>query len=373
MFFTSRKTRSLIYPEVTADLQQVVYGHAELGQYVPRSELEGGGYRFEFDSAQRFPEDLTTFYPTPAHRWHLARRSVLLLPTEAPAGTTPPWARWLDQGAVLTPPLTDMQSVLRGSVDVVGGFSYQNSVLTSGGNINSPCIFPWYWPLIFDRTFTNPDNPNPRPKPFARSELDPDPPPALAGRLGAYCLPNCASFKVEWALDPRSEFVGDRLSSETQVYWFDPGAPDDPLTPNYDANPLDSLEKARAEADATAAAAEEAGMTDQVAQERESKLGSLLFSNLGRLDPAGPPNSLYTLSERFRGQPYNPNVPWLEHGYGDNRRANLAVFTATRGVPPLTVEEDVFPGALRITIDLYDALGRLERPIRHVMVFTVGS
>ena len=42
----------------------------------------------------------------------------------------------------------------------------------------------------------------------ARCELDPTPPPQLPNGLGHYFLPNCASFKVEWALDPHSDFVG---------------------------------------------------------------------------------------------------------------------------------------------------------------------
>jgi len=37
------------------------------------------------------------------------------------------------------------------------------------------------------------------------------------------------------------------------------------------------------------------------------------------------------------------------------------------------VPDPMFPAALRITIDLYDQDGRLERPVRHVMIIPVGS
>ena len=59
--------------------------------------------------------------------------------------------------------------------------------------------------------------------PYARSKLDLMPPAPLGPRLAQYCLPGCASFKVEWALDPHSEFVEGRLEGEREIYWFDPG------------------------------------------------------------------------------------------------------------------------------------------------------
>ena len=47
--------------------------------------------------------------------------------------------------------------------------------------------------------------------------------------------------------------------------------------------------------------------------------------------------------------------------------------------PPRPGQEDVhftdplFPTALRITVDVYDRAGRLERPVRHVMTIPVGG
>ena len=38
-----------------------------------------------------------------------------------------------------------------------------------------------------------------------------------------------------------------------------------------------------------------------------------------------------------------------------------------------TIPDPMFPGALRITVEVYDNRGRLDRPIRHVMVIPVGS
>jgi hypothetical protein len=57
------------------------------------------------------------------------------------------------------------------------------------------------------------------------------------------------------------------------------------------------------------------------------------------------------------------------------------VFTATRPAPPPPagtpasepVLDPMFPGALRITIDVFDKERRLDRPIRHVMVIPIGG
>ena len=76
----------------------------------------------------------------------------------------------------------------------------------------------------------------------------------------------------------------------------------------------------------------------------------------------------YTLTGRFRNDP-----EWKDHAYGDGRRANLAVFGAQRRYPSGELAPDeIFPSALRITVDVYDDADRLERPVRHVMVIPVG-
>ncbi|MGB0716894.1 MAG: hypothetical protein ACPGXK_13510, partial [Phycisphaerae bacterium] len=54
-------------------------------------------------------------------------------------------------------------------------------------------------------------------------------------------------------------------------------------------------------------------------------------------------------------------------------RLHTAVFGGRRGQSPNDVGEDIFPRALRITIDVYDNLGRLDNPVRHVMIIPVGK
>ncbi len=87
MFFTSRKATSFVHPGITSNLQQVVYGHAELGEYVPPAAPGADPYVYDAGLAA-FPVDTTINYPSltlpspvPAERWHLSRRGVLLVPT----------------------------------------------------------------------------------------------------------------------------------------------------------------------------------------------------------------------------------------------------------------------------------------------------
>jgi len=352
MIFTAREATSYIHPNVTANLQQVVYGHAELGQYV--SPPAGGPYDFVPDTIP-FPANPAVPYSAAAEGWHLARRSVLLLPTPSPVGLTPPWASTLDQG--VDPGADPEQSVLNGSVDVVGNFKYVDQVLrfddmglgTTGG-------FPWYWPRLFDTVSGR------GPKPFARSKLDETPPPSLAKRLGHYFLPNCASFKVEWAIDPQSSLVGGRLTGEKQVYWIDQGAKVDPGAAWFETGPLASLGAAWAEADAS-----------DPNGARTLALDTLLMFPLG-----GQGAQEYTLQDRFSMDQW---PEWhRDHPFASSpARPNLAVFTATRGTPSTStgpgeiVRDDVFPAALKITLDLFDDGHRLERPVRHVIVAAVGG
>ena len=89
---------------VSSNVQQVVYGHAELGEYVPSTLASGPSYEFVPDLSAEpeltmFP-DLALDYPdnvgaTPAEDWHLARRSLLLMPFDAPA-TVPDTTAWLE-------------------------------------------------------------------------------------------------------------------------------------------------------------------------------------------------------------------------------------------------------------------------------------
>ncbi len=198
---------------------------------------------------------------------------------------------------------------------------------------------------------------------MARSLLDPTTPALLANRLGHYLLPSCASFKVEWALDPHSEFVAGRLDGTTEILWFDPGRNDDPLTPEVE-HPLAELERAVVSATAN--------------PELQVRLDDLLD---GRT--VHPDTDIYSLADRFLGPQLqdrrgeDPIYAWQElalqfaPGLGADVRPNVIVFGAARrkaGSPLELVPEDIFPGALRITIDVYDDQGRLDRPMRHVIV-----
>lgn len=373
MIFTARPGASFVEAgtaPLTSNLQQVVYGHAELGEYVT-SEVPGEKYKFE-PAPQAFPTDTpggaeypstTKVSPVPAAQWHLARRSVHLLPT-------PPPPTGLSWEAIKTPspPAKGVglgrNEILEGAVDVVGDFRYEDIVLhpvdpqpfPPWGSQN-----PWYPPSVFGNTLTIPFRD--WHKPYARSRLDPAPPALFANRIGHYLLPNCASFKVEWTLNPRSEFVAGRLDRTNEVYWFDPGDVGIPTDPNPD--PLRSLKDAATNA------------TGPAKDALECLLGTTANgAPIDRCRLDHPDGMRYSLSDRFRGVAY-PGAPpnaW-EQLAPDKKRPNLVIFTALRpgasGSEP--VFDPMFPGALRITIDVFDKELRLERPIRYVMTIPIGG
>ncbi len=361
MFFTSRRGSSYVRPGVTGRLQQVVYGHAELGDYErdPTAGATGDPYVFTPDPSiagqSAFPVDPTTNYPSlaiassvPASEWHLARRSVLMAPTPGSTSADLGWNS--DFYGPNRKGLGD-DRLLKGETDVVWGFSFDQLVLRSGS------VAPWYLPTIFydpNQLFVSP---------FARSWLDPAPPPVYASRMAAYFLPNCASFKVEWSLDPRSPFVAGRLDGTNEVFWIDPGDIGDATRPTFlDPDPLYALQ----------AKITELGMkTDAVSNRLRNSLRSLLCDQTQHAD-----GRFYSLADRFRGVTcpgFDANQEWDQLAAG-GRRPNLEVFTAAR--PSNTVSDapdDVWPGALRITVDVFDRERRLERPIRHVMIVPVGD
>ncbi len=354
MFYTARKGASYVDPQVTSHLHQVVYGHAELGEYLSSTDDKP-------DSVHSFPTvDVNGIaYPSPdlparlaAERWHLARRDTLFLPTPAPAGTGIDYpADYQDDEVDEEQAQSFLERIIQGEVDLVGRFSYEDLVLTPAGTKY------WFLPSMLSEL---PDANN---APYARSRLDPTPPALLGDRLGHYALPNCASFKVEWSLNPRSEFVAGRLDGIKDVLWFDPGDPGDPMR----------------------------SLADAIARETDARKKAALDSLLtarspdGSIDPATyavtGQGIEYSLADRFRG----PGFPGADDEYAwpqlapDTLRPNLVVFTATRPGPRdssgmyTRVADAVFPGALRITIDVFDEERRLDRPIRHVMVIPIGG
>ncbi len=354
MFFTQRQGLSYVtYPPksatstvpeaVRSNVQQVVYGHAYLGEYVLGPT---GIYEFE-----PFPDAFPTYpllSPVPAENWHLARRVIHLLP-----GTDgiPEWVPYDDSntsntanrlGSSVTEPLPlnpTTYRLLTGESDVVYNFDYEKLVLENSSGAN------FYMPEIF----------NGGTMPFSRSLLDESPPAVLAERLGHYFIPSCASFKVEWTFDPRAAFVGNLLARENQIFWIDLGdIGDDPSDP-ADDDPLASIARAQLEAN-------DASDLNR-AQDLDDLMGVALL---------GEDTIPYSLDERFGNE--NPDPQWRKHGYNNGPTANFAVFTANRGGPiDAPIADELFPTALRITVDVYDDGHRLARPIRHVMVIPIGS
>lgn len=368
MIFTARPGVSFIEAgatQPTSNLQQVVYGHAELGEYIPSGE-ENPKYTFEqvtgdqpyFPEVQDYPS-LAGVAAVPASQWHLARRSVLLLPTPPPA-TGLSWNNINDaspNGMGLGNP-----KILVGEVDVVGDFQYEKLVVRPA----STQVAPWFLPEVFGEDTSQPYSD--WLKPFARSKLDPTPPALYANRIGHYLFPNCASFKVEWTLNPRSEFVAGRLDGRREVLWFDPGDVGTPTDPIPD--PLRSLREAAINA------------TGTEMQSLECLLGARVNGTLlDQCRPEHPDGMRYSLADRFRVGT-DPDYSWPPLA-PVRTRPNLVVFTATRpaplppGLPPPPPSEPVldpmFPGALRITVDVFDKERRLDRPIRQVMVIPIGG
>lgn len=367
MIFTARKARSYTNPAVTSNLQQVVYGHAELGEYVPNPNPTGPHDQFTlvqgptaFPNVNGYP-DATAVSPIPSEHWHLARRSVLLLPTGPPPRPRCP---------NLPMDFLDDACLLDGRTDFIGTppncnpvqpflyCTYEESALLPATDDfgKADAFWPWFLPEIFGDTRLPWGDPA-RHQPFARSLLDATPPPLYADSLSHFMLPHCASFKVEWALNPRSDFVAGRLDGAHQVFWFDPGDEANPAVPGDVEDPLQQLQKT---ADALIL------MPPRTPQNALGlKLTSLLDDQSVQAD-----GRRYALVDRFRRDP-DINA-WQQIDPGG--RANLAVFTANRphritGEP---VPDDIFPGALRITIDLFDDARRLGRPIRRVFVVPVG-
>ncbi len=381
MFFTARKATSFVDPSITSRVQQVVYGHAELGEYQPK-DTEPSGYEMvpdPLDSTQSvFPIDATTLYPTlsgtskfPANQWHLARRSVLLIPTTAPLSVNAlSWDTiWL-QGSANG--LGSMKLV-EGQTDVVSDFRYDDLVVRPADlKNNSFSEPPWFLPSVFGNTESVAKDQ--WHKPYARGRLDPSPPMMMANRMGAYFLPNCASFKVEWSLDPRSTFVAGRLDRTNEVFWFDPGQYAGTPNDDSDDDPLYALRARIQELNDSGACTNATNPKYQLCLD----LSSLLCEQVSHGDDWYP----YSLADRFVGRTCNaidklPSHPtegkWPQLAPGDER-PNTATFTALKpgSIAPL-VPDDIWPSALRITVDLYDRESRLERPIRHVMVIPIGE
>ena len=336
LFFSARPGRSYLDPAVQAGAQMLVYGHAEVGEMEEQSALPGWRWRSPveaFESKAGSTKYTTyaestdntlprTVFPRPARSWHLARRSVVVV-NRWPAPTAPSLPYYANRPSD--------PKLLTGERDILGldpsypaPFQYAKEIArgivpaqdVAGGN-----PIPWY----------------------LRSRLDLTPPARLAGRMGACFLPNCASFKVEWALplsrlpDPMGVLVG------VPTVWIDPYRDRTQL-----ADPRDKPDWVK-----------------QLEIYFDEKEGDGLV-------------------QRY----YRDNLPvwqaWRETITAITSRANGRFvgrtwhewFAEDPGLSASKTPGDpdpYFPTALRITVDVYDDAARLDRPIRHTMVIPVGE
>ncbi len=416
MFFTARPGSSYVSPEVSGHLQQVVYGHAELGTINPArvwtpdiapnasDELMLAAATVQQDTV-RFTGNASQPYttvpspakpppaPLPAEDWQLTRRSVLILdqPAYEPPLGIPPSETRLDPALDLN---DDFQSsekdkhplfydlprvnfVRDGRRDYLvndydaNSFSYQWDVIWRVGQLsrvvgdyNDP-VCNAYPNLCLPAIEHDPPAGYTRAAVawMQRTLLDPTPPVRDARRLGAYMLPHCASFKVEWALQL------DSAGACGEIIWVDPG------------DLASTIRKMQARIDGATADALTYGVytgcpcaeailghepsgCPLTPKNPEGAIFKLLPTN-----PIGDPRTLDPYPVRFadfnKGQD-DDGVPRPVHVFYPRKLPRAQE-------PVLDVPDPLFPKALRITVDVYDPAGRLQRPVRHVMVLPVGG
>jgi type II secretory pathway pseudopilin PulG len=387
MFFTARPGKSYRDPSISGRLQQVVYGHAEMGIW---DKLTGSWTRVpiafptmdSFDSLDpaAVPLPNQPFDPIrfpPARDWHLSRRSVLILDRNGPFANVPAAIALDDSIAVLggsddelkysaIPAANRIRDgrrdyVINTVVDTLNSvnnptedFRYADYVLgmtprdafSIGNEValdpNDCCGAANAYPSFPMNQFEVPGNFRHWIVPwFARSQLDPNPPLEQSERLGHYFLPNCAGFKVEWALTSEDEIVQECLDLFGDTIWVDP-----------------------ADIGATAQR-----IDDKITElNAEPELANLL-ALCG--DPGRPLDQLSKLLTdplgRFSSQIVGTNHLFYAKNPDPNGQSPMKEPFSRSLTDPL------FPSALRITVDLFDSSNRLERPIRHVMIIPIGG
>jgi len=210
MTFTARTGQSCLCPAVMGQVQQVVYGQAEVGELDADGNWVGAA---PGTFAEHVAASAGTIFPIPAEEWHLARRSVLIVDGIVPSAdcSTDGVEHALDDSGGLPDELLDGASdiVAKRDPSQVTDLDYIQDVVerTAPGSE----LADW----------------------FARSRLDLAPPARHADRLGHHFIPHCASFKVEWALDLRRLVPFTTAEpAPSSLVWFDParglveGAPD---------------------------------------------------------------------------------------------------------------------------------------------------
>jgi type II secretory pathway pseudopilin PulG len=337
MFFTSAPTRSIVDPNISANIAMSVYGHAEIGQLADDGSwlLEPLEFPKRSDGALDDPQvfrlgdvDAPFARWLPASDWHLARRSVGVI--------FQPRAyleQRFDQDTIaLAPEMPHSPTagddlslnLLTGEIDFI---------------INRDVIDPDDEPSFFtedvvDMKVVHDD----LDAWLRRSKLDTKPPAKFRTLLGHYFLPNCASFKVEWALsDPR-------LKGQREIIWVDPYLPFD--LPPGDPIPI-------------------VGRIDMMAANALGPMQMELEKLADALDEDFNPRNVFIDPSSAQAEQVKP------HAYD----AQTHVFFASDPSTPLDPDDldPYFPRAIRITVDIFDADGSANRPRRHVMVLPVGA
>jgi hypothetical protein len=198
--------------------------------------------------------------------------------------------------------------------------------------------------------------------------------------MGANFMPRCASFKVEWALDlgdlEFGELRGTTLPGASEPIWIDP------------ANIVTTIESIQTAYD---------DYVDNVCASLacESQVGGIRDDILDKLAPRDASLNPSTMvpAQCLEGHGTTRFIDPGETGSTAPAVRSTHIFYARKPEPtcfakyrdPSTGEmlggipepperpDPLFPRALRITIDVADPVGRLERPIRHVMILPVGQ
>ncbi|NOX58003.1 MAG: hypothetical protein GXP29_03990 [Planctomycetes bacterium] len=380
MFFTTTPGKSYRDPSITGRLQQVVYGHAELGVLDPVGAWRRAPLAFPqllpgdaFDSNATaapvlIPAGGPVFFP-PAQDWHLARRSVLILDQSGPFTNVPPALSLDDSAAALSVSDDEVRYsglaaanwirdgrrdyVINTVVDTLNSvnnptedFRYEDYVLgmtprnpASAGyevalNVDDCCGASGTYPNFTSNQFTTPPNFRHWIVPwFARSQVDPSPPASESHRLGHFFMSNCAGFKVEWALSSPDPAVNECLELFDDTVWVDPS----------DVGATARLIDAKIiELNANPALADELAACG-VANAPLNVLRNMFQDAIGRFG-----SQIVGTNHLFYAKDPNPGAV-------------------------SSLSDPLFPSSLRITIDVYDSSRRLERPIRHVMILPIGD
>jgi type II secretory pathway pseudopilin PulG len=362
-FFTERPTTSFVSPEVCTQLQYVMYGHTDFGDLDAIGQWQGSA-----------PPAHESFTRNPAQHWHLSRRSVPIV--AAPINTTSP-EPWEMKAVTKLWETTGGTSILDddSTLDDDTGLPLdlirngQADVLIDNGSTAGSIQFDYVRDvekglsnfLIAQAHIGPMASPDPEFFPnrhdlLARTRLDLTPPATQAGRLGPAFLPNCASFKVEWTFQDLNQ------RALREIIWIDP------LRVDRAVARLTQLST-----DPSYTPAEHSQITALLNNFEDVPVPVAMISSDPDDDIDGD-----GIFERF--EPTDATTPDPIGTIGDTQdppiRTQLHEFYATDPSAPSPAEagpDPFFPTALRITVDLFDAAGRFDRPVRHVMIIPVGS